>query len=82
MELHIVRAARLRDLMRAPPRPGDDDERPDVARHVVEAGKDAIHEIEIDLPKRQRVDAAGLGPARRCKARVPRRRRDRCQFRQ
>ena len=70
MELHIVRSEFLRELVRAPPSPGDDDERPEMARDVVEAGEDLIHQIEIDLPKPQRIDAARFGDACRRKPRV------------
>jgi hypothetical protein len=44
-------AERLRALMGAPPRPLDYDERPDVAANVVQARKQLISEVEINLPQ-------------------------------
>jgi len=54
----VLRSELLRKLLCAPPCPRDDDERAHVTRHVVETGKDPIHEIKIDLPEPQRIDAA------------------------
>ena len=50
----------LGELIGAAPGPCHDHEWPDMPRHIVEAGEYKIHQVEIDLPQAEGIDATEL----------------------